>query len=443
MASQSTPGSADPAASEVRAPAPASAADGERAGYRGVFAVREFRAVFAAHLMSTLGTVVCEIALSVLVYRLTGSPLLSALTFAFGLLPYVLGGTLLSCVADRFPARRVLVGCDLLCAVSTAGMVVPGAPVALLLALRCVTAAVAPVFTGTRAATLSEILGEGDLFVLGRSVVRLVAQGAQLAGFAAGGLLLTILPPRGVLGVTVATFAGSASVLRLGTRRRPARGGAGGGALLGASLSGVRRLLADRRIRALLLLAWVPPMFVVVSEALLTPYADSLNAGTAGLGLLMCGMPVGAVTSEALAGSLLGPRGRARLTLPVAVWAVLPAAGYALQPPLAVALVCQVLTGCGICYSLGLDQWFLAAVPERLRGTAMTLLTAGLMTCQGLGMTLAGAAADVFPVHVVIACGAAAGAVCVSAVVWYARAAADPRTAPEAPQARWDEPGEA
>src|SRR5258708_28341055 len=161
MPSPSAPGNAGrtKAQPDVAAAEPAI---GDRSGsYRAVFAVREFRAVFAAHLMSMLGTVVCEIALSVLVYRLTGSPLLSALTFALGLLPYALGGTLLSSVADRFPARRVLVVCDLLCAAAAAAMVLPGTPVALLLVLRCVTAAVAPVFSGTRAATLGDILGEG------------------------------------------------------------------------------------------------------------------------------------------------------------------------------------------------------------------------------------------------------------------------------------------
>lgn len=389
-----------------------------RAGYPAVFAVREFRAVFAAHAMSTLGVVVAEIALSVLVYRLTSSPLLSALTFAFGLLPYALGGTLLSSVADRFPARTVLVVCDLLCAACAAGMVVPGVPVALLLVLRCVTAAVAPVFTGTRAATLSDILGEGDLFVLGRSVIRLVGQSGQLAGFAVGGLLLAVVSPRAVLMLTVATFLGSALLLRFRTRRRPARAGTDGGALVGASLSGMRRLLADRRIRSLLLLAWVPPMFVVVSEALLTSYAGALALTPAGLGLLMCGMPIGAVLSETLVGSLLGPRGRARLTKPVAVLAVLPALGYAFEPSLGWALVLQILTGCGIAYTLGLDQWFVAAVPEELRGRAMTLLTAGLMTAQGLGMTLAGTVAEFVPVHQVIAWGGALGVVCVSAVLW-------------------------
>lgn len=386
-------------------------------GYSAVFAVREFRAVFVAHLLSMLGEVVCGIALSVLVYRATGSPLLSALAFAFALLPYVIGGTLLSAVADRYPARRVLVVCDLASAVCVAAMVVPGMPVGLLLVLRCVPAAISPVFSGTRAATLGDILGKGDLFVLGRSVIRLTAQGAQLAGFAAGGLLLTAVSPRAVLAITAASFVASALVLRLGTRRRPARADGRRGALLGDSLRGIRQLSAVPRIRALFLLNWVPPTFVVMSEALMTPYSDGLGLGSTGLGLLMCGMPIGAIVSETLAGTLLGPAGRARLTLVVAVLCMLPSLGYVFEPSFGWALALQVATGCGMSYSLGLDQWFIAAVPEELRGRAMTLLTAGLMTAQGLGMAAAGAVAEVAPVHLVVTAAGVSGTVCSLLVV--------------------------
>ncbi|MEV5595146.1 MFS transporter [Streptomyces sp. NPDC052496] len=390
------------------------------AGYRAVFAVPEFRCVFAAHLLSSLGVVVCEIALSVLVHRLTGSPLLSALTFALGLLPYVVGGTLLSAVADRYPARRVLVVCDLLCAGCAAAMVVPGTPVAVLLALRCATAAVAPVFTGTRAATLGDVLGEGDLFVLGRSLIRIVNQGAQLVGFAAGGLLLAAVPPGAVLAVTAGTFLGSALLLRLGTRARPARHTARG-ALLGTSLFGTRLLLADRRVRGLLLLTWLPPTFIVIPEALLIPYADLLGTGPAGAGLLMCAMPVGAITAETLAGTFLGPRARTRLTFPLGIFCVLPALGFAARPSLGWSVVLLVLTGTGIAYNFGVDRWFAAAVPEALLGQAMTVMQAGRMTLMGLGMGSAGVAAEYAPLRVVMPAGGVVGAVAVVLVVWEVR----------------------
>ncbi|MBT2386755.1 MFS transporter [Streptomyces sp. ISL-11] len=372
------------------------------AGYAAVFAVREFRAVFAAHLLSLLGLVVGEIALSVLVYRMTGSPLMSALTFALGFLPYVAGGTLLSGVADRYPARRVLVVCNLLCAASAVAMALPATPVAGLLALRCLSAAIGPVLAGTRAATMGDILGEGELFVLGRSLIRIVAQGAQLAGFAAGGLLLTAVAPRTALTTTAAGFLASALLLRLGTRQRTGRTG-DGAALLTSSLSGVRLLLVHRRIRALLLLSWMPPFFLVAPEALAAPYADEIGAGPVGMGLLMAGMPVGSIVGEVLAGSLLSARGRERVTLPLAAALLLPFLAYALTPSVGWAVLVLASAGLGVAYTLGLDQWFIAAVPEELRGRAMTLQTAGTMTIQGLGMALAGAVAEFAPAHTVVA----------------------------------------
>ncbi|MFI1185008.1 MFS transporter [Streptomyces californicus] len=414
-----------PAAITPSAPAASSAPTAPR-GYRAVFAVAEFRAVFAAHLFSLLGVVVSELALTVLVYDLTGSPLLSALTFALGLLPYLIGGTLFAGVADRYPARRVLVVCDLLCAACVAVMLVPATPVAGLLALRCLVAAIAPVFTGTRMAALTDILGEGDLFVLGRSLLRIVSQSAMLIGFGAGGVLLAVLSPRGAIAVTVATFLASAALLRFGTRDRPARSGdGGGGTLLKESLSGARLILGDRRVRALMLLFWVPPMFVVAPEALAAPYADAIGLPSAALGLLLCSMAVGHIGAELFVGSALSPRNRSRIVLPVAAVGLLPLVVYAVRPGLPLAVAALALAGAGAAYVIGLDQWFVDAVPQELRGRAMTLLTAGLMTVQGLGMALAGLAAEFFPVHQVVAGSGILGTVCTLLLVAEVR-----RTAP-------------
>ncbi|MGW7546371.1 MFS transporter [Streptomyces sp. NPDC054770] len=375
------------------------------AGYGRVLAVPEFRAVFAAHVLSMLGVIVSEIALTVLVYDLTGSPLLSALTFALGFLPYLVGGTLLAPVADRYPARRVLVVCDLVCAGCVAVMAVPGTGIGVLLGLRCALAVVSPVFAGTRMATLSDVLGGGELFVLGRSLLRIVAQSALLAGYGLGGLLLAVLAPRHALLITVGTFLSSAVLLRLGTRHRPAR-------LRTRERGGTRQLFADRRIRRLLLLFWIPAMFAVVPEALAAPYADALGAGSPGLGLLMCALPVGTVAGELYAGARLGPAARERIALPLVCLTLLPYLGYALHPSLVLSLLLLLAAGAGSAYTLGLDQWFVQAVPEELRGRAMTVLSAGLMTVQGVGMTLAGVAAEAVGVRAAVAGAGAVGAVC-------------------------------
>lgn len=399
--------------SAIRAPEPRPA----RPGYRAVFAVREFRVVFVAHLLSLLGVVVSEIALTVLVYDLTRSPLLSALTFALGFLPYLVGGTLLAGVADRHPPRRVLVVCDLVCAGCVALMVVPATPVAGLLVLRCAVAAVAPVFQGTRTATLADILGEGDLFVLGRSLLRIVSQSALLTGFAVGGLLLTVVAPRGAIAITAATFLASALLLRLGTRKRPARG-----TRTTEKKRGNLALLRDRRVRALMLMFWLPPLFAVVPEALAAAYADQAGVSTAALGLLMCALPVGTIAGELFAGSRLSAATRSRIVYPLVLVGVLPYLLYVLEPGAALAGLALLLAGATGAYTLGLDAWFVAAVPEERRGRAMTLMTAGMMTAQGVGMAGAGLAAEFLPVHLVVAGTGVLGTLCVLAAVLHLRA---------------------
>ncbi|GHD10560.1 MFS transporter [Streptomyces finlayi] len=376
--------------------------------------MREFRPVFLAHLLSLLGVVVSEISLTVLVYELTSSPFLSALTFGLGLLPYLIGGTLLSGIADRYPARRVLVVCDLICAACVAVMVLPSTPVAALLVLRCLVAAVAPVFAGTRMATLADILGDGDLYVLGRSLLRIVSQSSILAGFGVGGVLLVVLSPRQAITITVGTFLCSALLLRFGTKRRPARIDTkeGGSSLLRDSLDGARLVFRNRLLRAQILLFWMPAFFVVTPEALSTAYADQIGAGPAALGLIMCGMPIGHIAAELYVGSALSPGARARLVFPAVSLGLVPLVAYLTVPGLVWTVVLQILVGMSGAYILGLDQWFVDALPEELRGRAMTLQSAGLMTIQGLGMTLAGLAAEFAPVHRVVAGAGVVGTLC-------------------------------
>jgi hypothetical protein len=87
-------------------------------------------------------------------------------------------------------------------------------------------------------------------------------------------------------------------------------------------------------------------------------------------------------------------------------------------------MVLLVMTGFGISYSLGLDQWFIAAVPEEQRGRALTLQGAGVMTAQGLSMAAAGAVGELMPVHRAVATMGATGTLCsllVALAVWRVR----------------------
>src|SRR5260370_7621674 len=81
---------------------------GSRASYRDVLGVGEFRSIFAADIVSMLGTIVAAVALTVLIYERTRSPALAASVMALSFVPYLIGGALLGAPADPLPAPPVL-----------------------------------------------------------------------------------------------------------------------------------------------------------------------------------------------------------------------------------------------------------------------------------------------------------------------------------------------
>src|SRR5258706_13497033 len=79
------------------------------ARYRDVFAEPVFRVLFLSRSFAIGAGTLRILALSVLVFDRTGSPLLTAITFGVGFVPQVVGGTLFGALADRWPPRRLIV----------------------------------------------------------------------------------------------------------------------------------------------------------------------------------------------------------------------------------------------------------------------------------------------------------------------------------------------
>lgn len=73
----------------------------------------DFRRFLTARLISLAGTSVTYVALPVLVYGISRSPLLTAIVAAFEALPYLLLGLPAGALADRFDRKRVMVVSDL------------------------------------------------------------------------------------------------------------------------------------------------------------------------------------------------------------------------------------------------------------------------------------------------------------------------------------------
>jgi len=392
--------------------APGMGTPASRASYRDVLGTGEFRVIFAAHVVSMLGNVVAAVALTVLVYQQTRSPALSASVLALSFLPYLFGGVLLGAAADRLPARRVLVGCDLASAVVVACMVVPGMPVPGLLALLFANGLIAPVYQGVRSAVLPVILPPGPRYILGRSLMRMVAQSAQIVGYGVGGLLLAILSPRAALVADAGCLAASGVMLRFGTARRPAPTGRSG-SLARDSLAGLRSTLAHGPTRRVLLFSWLVPACAVAPEALAAPYAVHIGQPPRAAGLLLMGIPAGTVVADVLAARLLPTRLQRSIIVPAALGVFAPLAAFAASPGLGLALVLLVISGLGSAWAAGIDGLLIDAAPLALRNRALALGGAGLMFTQGLGFALWGIAGQYLPVTVVIPMAAGAGALTV------------------------------
>ncbi|MET8048960.1 MFS transporter [Streptosporangium sp. NPDC005286] len=415
------------------------------ATYTEVFASGEFRVLFGSFTLLVAGDQVKMLALSALVYARTGSPGLSAAAYMLGFLPYAVGATFLLSLADRIRPRALMIMGELLRVVTCLLIAFAGLSVWAMLALVLVTGLFSPVFGAARIALLPDLL-PGDAFVLGRSVLTVTSAGAQIGGLAVGGGILAATGPSGALAATAALSVLAAVVLRFGLPDFPARNaeaggraedddaptGAEGGRPAGdgavrdggspassptgeAERGGVRTkqargrgavwetlrvnrvLLADTRIRGLLLAQWLPVAFVTGGEAVLVPYLGS-TAGYA-LAAASAGLAVGSF----VVGRLVSPSGRERLAFPMAVASGLPLLVFALQPGLGgAALLVLLATVASTAYELGLQRRFVEAVPESIRGQAFGLASAGMMSGQALGAALVGVAAELTSPHMAI-----------------------------------------
>lgn len=389
----------------------------KHATFGQVFAVPAYRVLFASGVLGIAADTLRIIAMSMLVLSQTGSPLLSAVTFGIGFLPQVVGGMFLGSLADRIRPRRLIAVGFTIEFLATAVLALVTMPVAASLAIIAATGALMPIFGGASSRLISEVL-PGDLYVLGRSVSRIASGGAQLLGLAFGGVAVAAFGPQRALLVGAAAHAIGALIVRFGLSDYGApSGGEQAEGAVRQSWRTNRALLRDTTIRALLLIHWLPPAFVVGVEALVVAYADLRGFGPSAAGLLLACIPVGMLAGNLVAGRFLRPETRTRLVAPLLLLLGAPAIGLLLAPPQWIVGTILFLTGCGFAYSLGLQRAFLDATPEANRGQAFGLLSMGLMTSQGIGPLVFGGIAQASSIAVAMA---AAGAACVStAVIWW------------------------
>ena len=388
-----------------------------QATFRDVFTVREFRALWASQILSEGGDRLALVALTLLIYDRTRSPLLAALAYAAGYLPWIVGGLFFSGFGDRLPRREMMVDCDVIRALLVAAMLIPRTPVAGLVGLLYLTTTAQAPFEAARSAILPDILRR-DRYALAAAVMQTTFRVALVAGAVVGGVTVALIGARAALGVDAATFAASAVLVRFGTRARPATAESDFHALKQLR-GGVRLLLGDKTIRTLMMLGWLIALYSI-PEGIAAPYAARLSGGPVAAGLVIASGQVGAVLVTPIFTKSIGPLTRLRWIGPMAVCtcAVLPLTVF--RPGLAGSMVIFALSGTFAIYQIAANTAFVQWVPDERRAQAFGLASIGTVVSQGGALMAAGAAAEVIPPATVIALGGGLGALtaCGLALRW-------------------------
>jgi predicted MFS family arabinose efflux permease len=363
-----------------------------RATYREVFAEPVFRVLFLSRTLAIGADTLRILALSVLVLEVTGSVLLSAATFGIGFVPQVIGGTLFGAFADRLAPRRLIAAGYLLECAGAALLALGDLPVAAMLGIVALIAAMTPVFSGSSNRLVAERLS-GDAYVLGRSLSTVASAAAQLFGLAAGAAAVAALDARTALLVTAACHLVAALTVRLGLPRLP-RPTVARDSAVRQSWRVTGGLLGDRTVRALLLVQWLPPACITGAEALVVSYVAHRGFPPGSAGVVLACAPLGMLVGNLLMARVVRPRMRERLVSPVLLLVGLTLALLAVPASLAVVAGLFLIAGAGFSYSLGVQQAFLDALPAQWRGQGFGLLSTGLMTLQGVGPLLLGVVAE-------------------------------------------------
>ncbi len=286
----------------------------------GALARPDFRRLWIGETVSQLGSMVSDLALP-----LVAILLVHASTFEVGALsasqtvPFLLVGLPAGAWVDRLPKRSVLICADLVRAVALGS--IPLAALMHVLTIGqlfavAVVAGVGTVFFDVAYQSYLPELVARDEVVDGNAKLQISESVAQIAGPAAGGVLIQWLTAPYAVLVDAISFLWSVLWLgRIRHRSRPARPTAGRD-LSGEIGAGLRFVLSHRLLRAIVMCTGTSNLFHGMSAAVyFVLLARILRLSPGVIGLIAAVGSIGALVA-----SLFAARIRARLGAGPAVW---------------------------------------------------------------------------------------------------------------------------
>ncbi|HVW80759.1 MAG TPA: MFS transporter [Mycobacteriales bacterium] len=370
----------------------------DRANFREVLRIREFRALYLAQTLSVLGDQLARIAIAVIVFGRTSSATLTAVSYAVSYLPWIAGGPTLSSLADHLPRRTVMVCCDCSRALLIGVTALHNCPTAGLIGLVAAVAVLQPPFTAARAATIPEVVGEGAGYAAAATLTNATLQVAVLSGFALGGVVIAAIGTSATVLADALTFVISAMIVARFVQSRPPVAPEKS-AWRADMRAGWTAVFQDHRLRRLVTISWIVVGASITTEAVAVPYAQAHGEGATTAGLLTASMPLGTAV-----GALILTRfesARLERALPhIATAALLALALTTANPTPPLAAAAWVFAGALSAITVFANRVFVVAVPREIRGRAFGVAAAGISGAQGIGTILVGLAASrLSPAH--------------------------------------------
>ncbi|HEX2283425.1 MAG TPA: MFS transporter, partial [Mycobacterium sp.] len=362
--------------------------------YLDLFRDREFSALFAADVASRIGSQLGKFALAALVYYKTRSLTATAATFAITYLPGIIGGPILSALADRLPRKPLLVTCDLIRAGLMLAITLVNMPIWTALALLLVVELVKVPFSSARMAMLADIL-QGPRFAAGNALVGASQQAVQVIGFGFGAVLVAQLGPQIALLMDTASYGVSALLIGTLVRYRPAPQATEPGKrpnLLKDTVAGVRVVHETGRMPTLFWLLFLGPTVLATAEGLAIPYANLLDAEQLA-GIFLAATPAGTVIGLSVVGRM-SQRNREKVLIPFSLVVGVCVAVTALVPIPFVIVLSLFVAGLAMGHLAHLQASIVGLVTSAVRGRVIGLANTVLQIGQALAILLAGIVAD-------------------------------------------------
>ncbi|QAZ67649.1 MFS transporter [Solidesulfovibrio carbinolicus] len=381
------------------------------------FRHRNFRLFFAGQFISLTGTWMQSVAVSWLVYRLTGSSLALGLTGFASHIPVFVFGLWGGCLADRGNKRRILIlaqAAAMVQALTLAWLALSGTAVLWqVVGLAAFLGLVNAVEMPTRQAFVVDMVGRDDLhnaIALNSSMFN----SARVLGPALAGLLVAALGEGWCFflnGVSYLAVIAALAAMRL----PPAAPLAACPPAVGAIRQGLAYAYGDEKIRAILSALVVVSLFVSVVMVLLPVVVNAvLGQGARELGFMTASMGAGSVVAAVTLALRRESRGLSRwravcgLGVGLCMMAFAASRSYALS-----AVIAAVLGFCLILFFAASNTILQLRTPDAMRGRVMALYAVTLVGMAPFGSLLAGGAASLLGAPVAIAL---AGSLCLAGV---------------------------